>query len=470
MNGHSSFGVRWALFGALASFAVGCGSDSGADAAGTGGFAGVSTGGSPGGSQAGSPSSGGATGSGGTKGNGGNVGANTGGSTPSTGAGGAIGSGGGNNAGSGNGGASSGGAGNGGNAGANGGNAGAGAGAAGMGGSAGSGNGGSAGNAGAGGNTGSCTTPPDPSPLAGWASVSGNSVSTTKGGEGGPTTTVTTLAALSSAVKGTDPQVVQIRGTIDGDLTIGSNKTLVGLCGAKIHGYISLNKSVNVIVRNLTIVGKNCTDNPSDCSGGNDAITVQGQAHHLWFDHDDVSDGSDGNLDMTHAADFITISWTKFHYSGRRTDPAGASGGHQFSNLIGHSDSNASEDTGHLRITFHHSWWADNVVERMPRARFGQVHLFNNLYTATGNDYCIGVGNGVNIRSENNVFIGVANPIKSYSTDGTGMIKSSGNVYQGTSGSNSDVGSGSVFAPTYTASLDATSGLEAAIRSGAGPH
>jgi pectate lyase len=347
-------------------------------------------------------------------------------------------------------------------------------------GGAGNGSGGSAGNGGAtssggtssggsGGASGDCSTPPAPSPLAGWASVSGNGVSTTTGGDGGSTTTVTSLSDLTAAVKGTDPKIIQIEGDIEGDVTIGSNKTLIGLCGAKIHGYVSLNKSVNVIIRNLTIVGKNCSDSTNDCSGGDDAITVQGAAHHLWFDHDDVSDGSDGNLDMTHASDFITISWTKFHYSGRRTDPAGASGGHQFSNLIGHSDDNASEDTGHLRITFHHSWWADNVVERMPRARFGQVHLFDNLYTATGNDYCIGVGNGVSIRADNNVFIGVADPIKSYSTDGTGVIESNGNVYTNTTGSSADVGSGTVFTPPYTATIDPTSGLEAAIRAGAGP-
>ncbi|HEX4475729.1 MAG TPA: hypothetical protein VH142_11670 [Polyangiaceae bacterium] len=293
---------------------------------------------------------------------------------------------------------------------------------------------------------------------------------TTTGGDGGPTTTVSSLADLNDALKGTDAAIVQVKGTISGDVTVGSNKTIVGLCGGSIHGYISINKSVNVIVRNLTVVGYDCTDNPSDCSGGKDAITVQGAAHHLWFDHDDISDGSDGNLDMTHATDYVTISWTKFHYSGRRTDPAGASGGHQFSNLIGHDDDNAAEDTGHLRITFHHSWWAANVVERMPRVRFGQVHLFNNLYTATGNDYCIGVGNSSNIRNENNVFIGVADPIKSYSTDGTGVIHSSGNSFQNTTGSKDDVGSGTEFTPPYTATLDDASTVEAAVRAGAGPQ
>lgn len=325
------------------------------------------------------------------------------------------------------------------------------------------------GNVGSGGGTGSCTTPPAPGPLVGWAAVEDGGTKTV-GGDGGPTTTVTTLTDLANLVKGTTPQIIQIRGTIDGDVTIGSNKTLVGLCGATIHGHISLNKSVNVIIRNLNIVGKNCSDSPSDCSGGDDTITVQDAAHHLWFDHDDISDGSDGNLDMTHASDFITISWTKFHYSGRRTDPAGASGGHQFSNLIGHKDDNAAEDAGHLRITFHHTWWADNAVERMPRVRFGRVHLFNDLYTSSGNDYCIGVGNSSNIRSENNVFIGVANPMKDYATDGSGLVRSSGNVYTGTTGNKDDIGTGTVFSPDYSYSLDPTSGLEAAIEAGAGPH
>src|SRR5947199_294929 len=84
---------------------------------------------------------------------------------------------------------------------------------------------------------------------------------------------------------------------VTGDVAIGSNKTLVGACGAVFHGHLGLSGSANVIVRNLTIVGYNCTDSPSDCSGGADAVTLQKQSHHVWFDHDDISDGSDGNLD-----------------------------------------------------------------------------------------------------------------------------------------------------------------------------
>ena len=267
-------------------------------------------------------------------------------------------------------------------------------------------------------------------------------MSTTTGGAGGATVEVSTLSDLNTNA-GTTARILEIGGTIAGDVTIGSNKTLVGLCGAEIHGHIQMTGSVNVVIRNLTVVGDHCTDYPSDRSAGADAITVENNAHHPLVHYDDISDGSDGNLDITHASDFITVSWTRFHYSGRRTDPAGAAGGHQFSNLFGHSDSNASEDTGHLTVTFHHDWWADNVVERMPRVRFGRVHLFDNLDTAAGNDYCIGVGVNADIRDENNVFIGVKNPIDSQDySNAASVIASAGNAYQATTGTTQDLGDG----------------------------
>jgi len=306
------------------------------------------------------------------------------------------------------------------------------------------------------------------SALVGWASVSGMGVDTTTGGGSAATTVVSSLADLNTAAKDSTARVIEIHGTITGSVTVGSNKTLLGACGAEVHGHIQMTGSVNVIVRDLTVVGNNCTDSPSDCSAGADAISVERDAHHIWFDHDDISDGSDGNLDMTHAADLITVSWTKFHYSGRRTDPAGAAGGHQFSNLIGHSDSNASEDTGHLRITFHHDWWADNAVERMPRVRFGQVHLFDNLYTASGNDYCIGLGVGANIRDEDNVFIGVKNPldVTDYS-NGASILQSTGDIFSMTTGTTQDNGK-TAFTPPYSYTPDPASNVEDLVRNGAG--
>jgi pectate lyase len=268
---------------------------------------------------------------------------------------------------------------------------------------------------------------------------------------------------------------VYVTGIIEtgtGGLAIGSNKTIVGLCGAEIHGHVQMTGSVNVIMRNIKVVGFNCMapDNTSDCSAGLDAVTVERGAHHLWFDHDDISDGSDGNLDITHACDFVTVSWTKFHYSGRRVDPAGASGGHQFSNLIGHSDSNSSEDTGHLTVTFHHDWWADNVVERQPRVRFGRVHVFDSLYTSTGDDYCIGAGVDADIRAENDVFVGVKTPLNTTSfSNSASILESIGNVFTNTSGNTQGLG-GNSFTPPYTYTLDPASAVQGEVTAGAGPQ
>jgi pectate lyase len=257
--------------------------------------------------------------------------------------------------------------------------------------------------------------------------------------------------------------VIHVSGTISGVVTVGSNKTIWGLCGAEVHGSIDMTGSANVIIRNLKVVGYNCTDSPSDCSSGHDAVHVQGGDRHLWFDHMDISDGSDGNLDITHGCDFVTVSWTKFSYSSARTDPVAGATGHRFCNLIGHVDTNGSEDSGHLNTTFHHVWWADNVNQRMPRVRFGKVHLFNNLYTAAGDSACIELGVSANIRYENNVFSGVSNTVDSSHANSASIIQAIGNQ-----GSNTNIG-GAAFTPSYPYTLDAVSSVQSTVQNGVGP-
>jgi pectate lyase len=273
---------------------------------------------------------------------------------------------------------------------------------------------------------------------------------------------VNSAQALNAAIGGSDARVIHIDGSLEGAFVIGSNKTIVGICGAELHGDLHFSGSSNVILRNLKVVGNNCSDSPGDCSGGEDAITVVNGAHHLWFDHLDVSDGSDGNLDITRASDYITVSYTKFSYSSRRTDPEAGASGHRFSNLIGASDS----DSGEYRITWHHNWWADNIDQRMPRSRFGQIHVFNNLFTSAGNSYCTNAGFDAEVLVENNVYRGVNNPL---SPDANGAMRQSGNVFDDTTGNQNDNG-GNVFTPPYQYSLDATDSLPAALMSEVGPE
>ena len=464
--------------------ASGSGGTSGAaGATGKGGVAG--SGGASG--TGGATGKGGATGSGGASGSGGAIGSggasDGGGASGKAGAAGSATSDGGGAAGKG-GAAGAGGTSDGGGAGGGAGSSGSGGmgqgGTAGRGGSNSDG-GGTAGAAGSGGSAGgadggSCTNPPALDPVIGWAAASGmgQNAPTTGGGTAAPQT-VTTLAALKTAAAGTAAAVIYVRGVMaEGSLSIGSNKTIVGLCGAEIHGHVSVSGSSNVIVRNIKIVGYGVGDCAKDpgfdstvgCSSGDDAITIQNNAHHVWFDHCDVSDGTDGNLDVTSGADFVTISWTKFHYTPRTdnvgNDSTGAAG-HRFSNLIGSAD-DVPGDVGHLNVTWHHNWWAENVNQRMPRSRNGQIHLFNNLFTSTGNSYCTNSGFQATLLVESNIYDGVSNPLQ----PDVGNMKALNNVFTNTTGTKAASGTG--FAPTYAYTAEATTNLAAAIRTGVGPH
>jgi pectate lyase len=332
---------------------------------------------------------------------------------------------------------------------------------------------------------GSCDAPPNPSPLVGWASVSGNGVTTTTGGGTATPTVVTTLSDFTDAVKGTDAAVIYVKGKLAaGKVSVGSNKTIAGVCGAEIHGHLELSGSVNVIVRNIKIVGYgvgDCSldpdyDSGTGCSSGNDAVSVQKNAHHIWFDHCDVSDGTDGNLDITNAADFVTVSWTKFHYSARtdnQGDDSTGDAGHRFSNLIGGTDSPSTyDDANALNVTWHHDYWADRVVERQPRVRFGRNHLFNNLWASSGDNYCVRAGKGARILVEHSVFQGVKDPYQfNNSTDqGTANIAVSDNDTSTATGKEETGGGGPAIGTLpYSYTADALSSVAAAVQSGAGP-
>ena len=184
------------------------------------------------------------------------------------------------------------------------------------------GTGGVAGAAGADGGV-SCTTPPPASPLVGWAAAHPMNPSGTTGAGDATPVSVTTTAAFNNNAGGTAARVLYVTGSLTGTFYVGSNKTIVGLCGASLHGHVEMNGSVNVIVRNLTIVGYGVGDCALDptydptvgCSSGLDAVSVYGGAQRIWFDHCDISDGTDGNLDITTGSNFVTVSWTKFHYT-----------------------------------------------------------------------------------------------------------------------------------------------------------
>jgi pectate lyase len=178
------------------------------------------------------------------------------------------------------------------------------------------------------------------------------------------------------------------------------------------------NTPMNVIIRNLRFEDTfDCFPqwDPTDGAQGNwnalyDSISVR-NATHVWVDHNAFRDVAtadstlptyfgrlfqvhDGFLDVTNISDYVTISWNTF------TD-------HDKTMLIGSSDS-AVADSDALRVTLHHNLFED-LGQRVPRVRYGEVHVYNNLYRTSHSaadrfGYAWGVGIESAIHAEANSF------------------------------------------------------------------
>ncbi len=221
----------------------------------------------------------------------------------------------------------------------------------------------------------------------------------TTGGGSATAEKVTTYNELKSALTSNAAKVIVVSGVITipskGRISIKSNKTLLGLPGAKLisndqtkegSGILSISSS-NVIIRNLTFEGPGAYD-----TDGRDLLSNEGTR--VWVDHCEFYDGVDGNFDNTGSADNVSITWCKFGYN--KPAKAGGSGGspdHRYSNLVG-GDVDDYPGDGRYSITFAYCYWANGVKERMPRARNAQLHLLNNYTNSSAGKTIIGLGDG----------------------------------------------------------------------------
>ncbi len=206
---------------------------------------------------------------------------------------------------------------------------------------------------------------------------------------------------------------VQARQT---QVHVGSNVTIVGVGDdAQVSGAnLRIRGSHNVIVRNLTVSdGRDCFPqwDPGDGSAGAwnaayDNVSVWTSTS-VWIDHNTFDDGEhpaeslprvygrpfeihDGLLDITHGSDLVTVSYNRFE-------------AHDKTMLVGSSDGRL-QDRGQHRVTLHHNHWQD-IGQRAPRVRFGDVHVYNNHYeqSKTGAfQYYWGSGRESSIVAENN--------------------------------------------------------------------
>ncbi|OQR60583.1 pectate lyase [Streptomyces maremycinicus] len=230
---------------------------------------------------------------------------------------------------------------------------------------------------------------------------------------------------------------------------VPANTSIVGVPGTAAGisgGMLQIQNVDNVVVRNLTFAAtEDCFPqwDPTDGDDGNwnsnyDSVTLRG-ATHVLADHNTFTDAPhldsanpeyygreyqihDGALDITKSSDLVTVSRNQFtnHYKTM---------------LIGSSD---SEPGGKLRVSIHHNIWK-GIVQRAPLARVGQVHIYNNYYDVTtlngyATQYSINARAKAQVVAENNYWKVPAGGkvAKLLSGDGTGAVKGSGNLVNGT--------------------------------------
>jgi pectate lyase len=278
------------------------------------------------------------------------------------------------------------------------------------------------------------------------------------------------------------------------ELLVGSNTTIVGLKGAVLKGgSLQVRNATNVIIRNLDLrdaydcfpVWQPNTGGLGDWKTAYDNIWLAGSTH-VWVDHVTLSDKGhldadepthfarnylrhDGLLDITNGSDLVTVSWSRF-------------ADHDKAMLIGNSDS-ATGDRGRLRVTLHHNQF-ESVVQRAPRVRFGQVHLYNNRYVVPGDDYrySLGISTESAVHAENNAFhtpghIEAADLVKSWNGS---ALHQTGTLFNGypvdllaihnayNSGSERDLTADVGWTPTLHTKIDSAEAADREVARGAG--
>jgi len=223
-------------------------------------------------------------------------------------------------------------------------------------------------------------------------------------------------------------------------LQVPSNTSILGIgSNARIvHGNLRLGTNSvaveNVVIRNISF--EDSFDffpqwDPTDSTTGRwnsnyDLLSII-NATRVWVDHDNFSDAErtddrypsvfpetvngvdyrgsdfkvqhhDGLVDVTRLGNLVTVSNNLMF-------------NHDKVSLVGGSDtaSRTAENPDVLKVTYSGNWFRD-LRQRLPRVRYGQVHVYNNLYTGTRASSPYGflvawtVGQSGKIYAENNVF------------------------------------------------------------------
>lgn len=263
----------------------------------------------------------------------------------------------------------------------------------------------------------------------------------TTGGGSGAGTTVTSCAALTDSAK--TGGVIKISGVLSGcgiiKLVENTSVLGVGASSGLTDGGFQIRKVSNVIIRNLKLFR---------APKGKDLLDIDASTK-VWVDHCDLSsvgltgdkDTYDGLLDAKHGSDALTFSWNKFH-------------DHWKGSLMGHSDNAASEDTGKLKVTYHHNHFI-KVNSRLPSVRFGTAHVYNSCYN--GGISGINSRMGAQVFVESNSFTDVAlSIVTNRDSKEEGFASEANNIF---TNSPTQITKTGTFKPSYAYTVDAAASV-----------
>lgn len=289
----------------------------------------------------------------------------------------------------------------------------------------------------------------------GFASLPGNGLEGTTGGQAGRHVSVSSLDELKAYAAAEEPLVIFLKGTIAAQdyvkIPVTSNKSFIGM-GAGVElvnaGFKLISVS-NVIFRNFTVRDSYI---PGDWDGkrpDNDRDGIQlDTSHHVWVDHMKVERMGDGMIDTRKDSDYLTYSWNVF------ADNNKALGVGWTSNAV-------------TKMTIHHNWIRNTVQRNFSLDNTAAAHVYNNYLQDIGQYGMMG-RNSAKVVLEGNYFTAVPDPV--LAKDPATQIVNRDNIFDSTRGRQDNVGS--AFEPTqfYAYAKDDAAKVPALVTSGAGPR
>jgi pectate lyase len=175
--------------------------------------------------------------------------------------------------------------------------------------------------------------------------------------------------------------------------------TIIGANGSSANFGVVVNKSSNVVVRNMKIGALAGASNDADMIRIDSGTNVHVDHNELFAVNNECKGSPDGDLTFESAIDIkkdshnITVSYNVIRDSKK----------------VGLDGSSSSDIAGGREITFHHNIYR-NVNARLPLQRGGWTHMYNNLYDGI-------TDSGINVRQagyaliESNWFQNAKNPV-----------------------------------------------------------